>query len=100
MFLKMRPKPRESTVSYATRFREKANGCEFCDAYKDRILEHLIQTIDNKLLIQKCVTKGWTFSKFLAEAGQYEGIQLHDMKNLSEDQNIEKGYRYYKTEDT
>ena len=63
---------------------EKAQDCEFgtvaqCD---ERILEHLIQTIENESLIQRCISKGWTLSQFLTEAGQIEDIslQMQDMK--------------------
>ena len=46
MFLKMRPQPGESTVSYASRLREKAKNCDFHDN-DERILEHIIQTTEN-----------------------------------------------------
>ena len=47
-FLKSKPIAGETTVTYATRLREKVQDCEFgtttqCD---ERILEHLIQTIE------------------------------------------------------
>ena len=48
LFLKMRPKQGESILSYATRLRERANCCQFYYTCEDRILEHLIQTIDMK----------------------------------------------------
>ena len=84
IFLKSKPVAGEKTVTYATRLREKAQDCEFgtvaqCDG---RILEHLIQTIENESLIQRCISKGWTLSQFLTEAGQIEDIslQMQDMK--------------------
>ena len=48
----------------------------------ERILEHLIQTIENQHLIQKFISKSWTFQQFLTEAGQIEdiSIQVQDMK--------------------
>ena len=52
----------ETTVAYATRLREKANDCDFDTNCDERILEHLIQTIENKGLIQKCISKAWTLS--------------------------------------
>ena len=82
IFLKTRPEAGEATVAYATRLREKAHECEFGDTNDERILEHLIQTIENEQLIQKCISKSWTLQQFLREAGQIEdiSIQVHDMK--------------------
>ena len=53
MFLKMRPQVKETTVAYATRLREKAHDCDFKSSHDERILEHLIQTIENQTLIFK-----------------------------------------------
>ena len=55
MFLKLRPNIGETTVAYATRLREKAHDCDFGTNNDERILEHLLQTIENKMLIQKCI---------------------------------------------
>ena len=57
-------------------------GCEFGDTLDDQILEHLIQTIENQQLIQRCISKGWELAQFLLEAGQTEDIalQVQDMK--------------------
>ena len=64
--------------------REKAHDCEFGDtqANDERILEHLIQTIENKMLIQKCISKAWTLQECLTEAGQIEDISLQ-MRDMS-----------------
>ena len=69
-------------MAYASRVREKAHECEFGDTNDERILKHLIQTIENQQLIQKCISKCWTLQQFLREAGQIEdiSIQVHDMK--------------------
>ena len=82
MFLKMRPQVEETTVAYATRLREKAHGCDLKTSEDERILEHLIQTIESQSLIQKCISKSWTLQEFLIEAGQMEALseQVHDMK--------------------
>ena len=82
IFLKTRPEAGEATFTYATRLREKAIECEFGDTQDERILEHLIQTIENQHLIQKCISKCWTLQQFLTEAGQIEdiSIQVQDMK--------------------
>ena len=82
MFLKTRPEAGEATVVYASRLREKAYDCDFGDNTNERILEHLIQTIEYEFLKQRCISKGWTLQQFLAEAGQTEDISLrvHDMK--------------------
>ena len=82
MFLEMRPGREETTVAYATRLREKAHDCNFGSNYDERILEHLIKTIENSVLIQKCISKAWTLQEFLMEAQQIEDIltQMQDMK--------------------
>ena len=84
IFLKSKPLAGETTVTYATRLREKAQDCEFGTATQcdEHILEHLIQTIKNESLIQRCISKGWNLSQFLMEAGQIEDIslQMQDMK--------------------
>ena len=82
IFLKSRPKAGETIVAYATRLREKAHGCDFGSSNDDRILEHLIQTIQNQYLIQKCIYEGWTLDQFLTQAKQIEDIsmQVDDMK--------------------
>ena len=82
LFLKMRPGKEESTVAYATRLREKARDCNFGTTCEERILEHIIQTISNKTLIQKCISKSWNLQEFLKETGQIEDIsrQMQDMK--------------------
>ena len=76
IFLKTRPEAGEATVAYATRLREKAHECEFGDTNDERILEHLIQTIENQQIIQKCISKtlSWTLQQILTEAGQIEDI--------------------------
>ena len=81
-FLNMRPQVGETSVTYATRLREKAQDCDFKTIKDERMLERLIQTIDNQKLIQKCISKSWTLQEFLSEAGQIEAIseQVHDMK--------------------
>ena len=86
----MRPLAGEATIGYAARLREKAYACQFGDTFDDRTLEHLIQTIENGRIIQKCITKSWTLSQFLLEAGQIEDIssQVHDMKDASDGRHI------------
>ena len=90
----MKPIPGETTVPYATRLREKSQDCEFGDSSQsdERILEHLIQTIENESLIQKCISKGWNLSQFLTEAGQIEDISLHmrDIKMVDQEKQIAK----------
>ena len=88
MFLKMRPQVKETTVAYATRLREKAHDCDFQSNHDERILEHLIQTIENQTLIQK----SWTLQEFLSEAGQKEAIseQVNDMTTEHRSKEIAK----------
>ena len=61
-------------MSYATRLREKASTCEFTNT-DERLLEHLIQTVTNKTLVQKAVNKKWGLTQFLEEAARMEDIQ-------------------------
>ena len=65
----------ESTSNYAARLREKATDCEFGDTHDDRILEHIIQAIANKTLIQKSINKAWNLAQLLVEAAQMENIK-------------------------
>ena len=67
---------------YAVILREKAHGCDFGSINDDRVLEHLIQTIENQYLIQKCIYEGWTIDQVLTQAKQNEDIstQVDDMK--------------------
>ena len=69
-------------MAYASRLREKANDCEFEGNSDERILEHLIQTTNNRVLIQKAINKKWNLSQFLTEAAQMEdtSLQVRDMK--------------------
>ena len=73
-FLSTKPHQSESILSYATRLREKGRTCEFMNT-DERILEHLIQTVMNKTLVQKAVNKKWGLTQFLEEAAQMEDIQ-------------------------
>ena len=79
-------------MAYATRLREKSKDCEFGVNCDERILEHLIQTIENSNLIQRCISKSWTLQEFLKEAGQIEDIslQMRDMKIKHDDKDIAK----------
>ena len=92
LFLKMKQTHGETTMMYAARLREKANECEFGTACEDRILEHLIQMINNQGLIQKAINKKWNLTQFLTEAAQMEDTSLQvsgmkipeDVKKLSQ----------------
>lgn len=86
MFLKMRPQPWESTVSYAARLREKAKNCDFHDD-DERILEHIIQTTDNQDLIRKVIYKKWTLKQTLEEMQLLEetSIQVKAMGQYDTD---------------
>lgn len=74
-FLKLRRNQGESTSSYVARLREKAIDCEFGNTHDDKILEHIIQTINNKPLIQTSISKAWNLTQFLTEAVQMEDIK-------------------------
>ena len=73
---------RETISACATRLREKAKECKFGDTFGERILEHIIQTIDNKKLIERAISKTWELTRFLTEASQTEDIarQIQDMR--------------------
>ena len=62
LFLKMRPQVGETISPYAARLREKVKEC---DAFDERILEHIIQTIDNKKLVKGAISKTWDLTRFL-----------------------------------
>ena len=48
-FLKMRPEIKKTTITYAAHLRENAHdGCNFGSMCEERILEHLIQTIEDR----------------------------------------------------
>ena len=85
--------PKQGGIS-GTRNRNarKAHECEFGDTCDERILEPLIQTIENEQLMQKCISKSWTLQQFLSEGGQIEdiSIQVHDIKVDPEYQEIAK----------
>ncbi len=82
IFLKMRPAHGEATNAYAARLREKANDCRFGANCDERILEHIIQTTQNRTLIQKAINKKWDLTQFLTEAAQIEdtSLQISEMK--------------------
>ena len=73
-FLKEKPAPGESITAYTTRLREKAKRCEFGEANDERILEHIIQTIDDKAIIHKTISKKWDLTQFLQEVSQIEDV--------------------------
>ena len=68
LFLKMRPHVGETISAYAARLREKAKECEFGDKFDERILEHIIQTIDNKKLIERAIRHGTSQDSLLKQA--------------------------------
>ena len=74
-----------NTSAYST----AAYSGETCD---DRILEHLIQTIDSKILIQKAINKKWSLTQMLTEAAQIEdtSLQISKMKSPDEAINVAK----------
>ena len=57
----------------------------------DRILEHVIQTIDNRKLIQKAISKKMNLDRFLEEANQTEEIERQlDVMKTEEEKKIRK----------
>ncbi|KAL9953640.1 hypothetical protein ACROYT_G041090 [Oculina patagonica] len=75
--------------------REKAKECEFEATFDERILEHIIQTIDNKKMIEKAISKTWDLTRFLTEASQTEDI-AREIKDMgSENDNRENVSRVH-----
>ena len=70
-------------VSNAACLREKTKDCEFEDRINERILEHLIQTINDDDLIKRSIQKKWNLDRFIEDQGQREDInqQVKDMKD-------------------
>lgn len=54
----------------------KVHDCDFATNNDEQIPERLIQTIENKTLIQKCTSKVWILQEFLTEAGHIKDISL------------------------
>ena len=75
LFNNMKQEHGEGVVSYATRLRERATECEF-ENLEDRILEHLILTVNDKSLIQRAISKEWNLATFMSEAGQMEDLRI------------------------
>ena len=99
-FLKEKPSTGESITAYTARLREKAKKCEFGETNDERILEHIIQTIDNKVIIQKTINKKWSLTQFLQEVSQIEDVnrQVKEMKtHQDESSNIAKVGTYKPT---
>ena len=69
-FLRMKQERGEKIGSYVSILREKANDCEFGETMEERILEQCIQSVDNKELIRKAISKGWQLDRFIEEAAQ------------------------------
>ena len=70
----MRQRTGERTVAYAIRFKEQAVECEFGDNYEERILEHLIMTVKNEKIIQRCTSKNWDLSELFKKADEEENM--------------------------
>eukprot|EP00794_Sanderia_malayensis_P021364 gene21364-23444_t len=90
LFLRMKPQHGEGTASYAVRLREKASECDFGSTCEDRILEHLVQTIENQSLVQRTISKKWNLGQFLKEASEMEDttMQLREMRNATGEQQV------------
>ena len=78
LFNEIKQKKDESVINYTARVQEKARYCDFGGQEDEQILEHLIQTIENKDLVLKSIT----LQQLLKEASQYEStnMELAEMK--------------------
>ena len=72
----------ESIARFTARLREKAEHCDF-DDIDDRILEHIVQHINDENLVKKTIQKKWNFEQFIEEAGERENLntEVSDMRN-------------------
>lgn len=66
---------------YAARLSEKVKEYEFGDTFDEKIFEHIIQTIDNKKLIERAVSKTSDLTRLVDKASETEDIarQIQDM---------------------
>ena len=64
----------ETISVYAARLSKKVREYEFGDTFDERNFEHIIQTIDNKKLIERAVSKTSDLTRFLNEASETENI--------------------------
>ena len=71
----MRPEQKNPTMAYAARLRAQAKECDFGQVEDARILEHIIQTVSNKVLVKKAISKKWTLDRYLSEAAETEDIE-------------------------
>ncbi|CAC5392065.1 unnamed protein product [Mytilus coruscus] len=67
---------------------ENALDCEFGNTTEERILEHCEQSIENKELIRKVISKGWDLDRFIAEAAQVEDTNLQMKEMRKEEHNV------------
>ena len=82
LFSKERIKSGESIAGFTARLREKAEHCDF-DNIDDRILEHIVQHINDENLVKKTSQKKWNLEQFIEEAGERENLntEVSDMRN-------------------
>ena len=62
----------------------ESEDCEFQDQVNERILEHLIQTIEDNDLIKKYIQKRWNLDQFIEEVSQREDIS-QQVKDTNDD---------------
>ena len=72
----------ESIAGFTARLLEKAEHCDFEDI-DDRILEHIVQHINDENLVKKTIQKKWNLEQFIEEAGERENLntEVSDMRN-------------------
>ena len=87
----MRQENKETITEYVMRLKEEAESCEFGDNSEDRIIEQLIQTIENSEMIIKAIQKQYNLNKFFEEASQ-----RHELKREKKKRNYEDSYKHYK----
>ena len=69
--------------------REKAKRCDFGEANHEGILEHIIQTLDDKVIIQKTISKNWGLTTLLQKVSQIKDVnqQVIEMKTHNNEGN-------------
>ena len=83
-FLKLTQKAGETVTSYAARLRAESKHCNFGADRDKRIREQLINTMRDKELIRKAISRQWTLIQLLNEAAQYEQTHI-EVREMRED---------------
>ncbi|XP_013409816.1 uncharacterized protein LOC106173287 [Lingula anatina] len=75
--------PGETIASFTARLREKAEHCDFGENADARILERIIQTMDDKQIVTKAIQRNWNLETLIQEVSQKEDLnkEVDNMRN-------------------